>query len=166
MPSLNLSQQLSGHQDWVYGLAVSADSTRLASGSADGIARVWLAPAKPLATVVQLAVNSDEWAIVSNRGIFAASAESQKTLRWELTTPTSQPEKVIAKLADSKRLCDLLNEKPAPVPPVKPPTPPATGGPARPAGTAPGPASPTPKPAVKSPPTSKPDATGPAKKAN
>ena len=166
--SLTQNPPLAGNQDWVYSLALSPDGTRVASGSADGMVRLWAAPARPLATVVQIAPSSDQWAIVSSRGVFAASAETanSKALRWEFSTPTSQPDQVIARLADSKRLCVLLNEKPAaPAAPTPSPAPvpPKAGGPAKPAG--PGPAT-RPNTNARNSPTSKPDATSPPKKAN
>ena len=47
---------LRGHTDWVYGLALSADGTQLASASGDGTVKLWnAAEDKLLATLVQLA---------------------------------------------------------------------------------------------------------------
>jgi hypothetical protein len=46
-------RKLSGHQDWVYSLAISRDNKMVASGSWDGEVRLWnLADGKPLRTII------------------------------------------------------------------------------------------------------------------
>jgi len=70
-----VSGNLAGHADWVYRVAVSPDGSRFASGSADGTVKLWnVADNRLLATLVQLAPQSDGWAVVTALGYFNASA--------------------------------------------------------------------------------------------
>jgi len=92
-----LLASLPGHGDWVYGVAMSADGTRLASGSGDGAVRLWnLADNKLLATLVQLAPATDEWLIVTPQGYIAAS--SANDLQWKTQNVKTPPEQLRALL--------------------------------------------------------------------
>ncbi len=72
---------LAGHGDWVYGLAASPDGRRLASVAGDGTVKLWdLASHTLLATLAHLRPGSNEWAIVTARGYFAASGTN--TVQW------------------------------------------------------------------------------------
>ncbi len=83
---------LSGHTDWVYGLALTADGGMLASASADGTVKLWhTGENRLLATLVQVTPGTDEWLIVSSSGYLAAS--SLGPVQWRaanLTTPADQ----------------------------------------------------------------------------
>lgn len=77
-----LTASLTGHQDWVYCVALSPDETKLASGSADGTVKLWnAANGRLLATLVQLAPQKDDWLILASAGHFAAS--SPNLLQWK-----------------------------------------------------------------------------------
>lgn len=70
-----------GHADWVCGLAVSPDGTRIASGSLDGTVRLWNeTDGRALATFVQLTPGTDEWLIVTPPGYLASS--SAAAVKW------------------------------------------------------------------------------------
>jgi hypothetical protein len=89
---------LTGHDDWVYGVAASADGTRLATGSADGTVKLWTiaGPGNPehrlLATLIQLAPGADEWLAIAVQGYFAAS--SADAVSWKTANVTTPPEKL------------------------------------------------------------------------
>ena len=86
---------LSGHTDWVYGIAASPDNKRLASVSGDGTVKLWdLATNRLLATLVQLRSGSDDWAIVTSRGYCAASVPG--TVKWEAKGIQPTPEQLAA----------------------------------------------------------------------
>jgi WD40 repeat protein len=100
-----------GHSDWVCGLAVSPDGTRLASGSLDGTVRLWNeADGRLLATLVQLTPGTDEWIVATAPGFLSGS--SPEFLQWRakgiVTTPTdltaafNDPESVRKVLAGEK----------------------------------------------------------------
>ena len=90
--------QLDGHQDWVYGLAVSPDGSRLASGSADGTVRLWsTADNKLLATLVQAGPGPGAWAIVTPQGYFTAS--SADVVQWPSIAQRNDAGQVKALLA-------------------------------------------------------------------
>ncbi len=77
-----LIANLSGHQDWVYSVAISSDETGLASGSAAGTVKLWATKDnKLLATLVQLAPRTDEWLVMTTEGYFATS--SPGSLAWK-----------------------------------------------------------------------------------
>ena len=85
---------LSGHTDWVYRAAVTADGTKLASASADGSLRLWLpAEARPLATLVQLAPRSDQWLIATPPGYFAVAPGA--AVQWKAVGIAAPPEKLL-----------------------------------------------------------------------
>jgi WD40 repeat protein len=89
---------LAGHGDWVYGVALSADGSRLASASGDGTVKVWdLNDHALLATLAHVAPGADAWAIVSGKGYFAASSPAVVTWRWPGAAPAADK---LAALAD------------------------------------------------------------------
>jgi len=90
--------QLDGHQDWVYGLAVSPDGSRLASGSADGTVRLWTTvDNRLLATLVRAGPDPGAWAIVTPQGYFSAS--SAEVVQWQSATRRNDAGQVKAILA-------------------------------------------------------------------
>jgi WD40 repeat protein len=69
-----------GHADWVYGVASNAAGTKLASGGADGVVRLWnAAAAKPIATLAQLTPGGDSWIVITSQGCLNTSAPKQIT---------------------------------------------------------------------------------------
>ena len=102
---------LSGHQDWVYGAALSSDETRVAAGSGDGTVKLWnVADGRLLATLVQLAPGADRWLVITAQGYLATSepdslrwnAENLKTPPEELTQLLHKPESVEQTIAGEK----------------------------------------------------------------
>jgi WD40 repeat protein len=105
---------LRGHQDWVYGVAASADGSLVASGGADGTVNLWNGTArKQIATLIQLKPGADQWAILTQQGHFATSAPAK--IGWQsdgTAVPADQrktlveryhaPEKVRAALGGGK----------------------------------------------------------------
>lgn len=87
----------SGHQDWVYSVALSPDATRVASGSADGTVKVWnAADGKLLATLVQLAPRAEDWLIVTAQGYLATS--SAGAIQWKTTNVKTPVEEITGAL--------------------------------------------------------------------
>ncbi len=87
-----LIASLDGHGDWVYCVAVNADETRFASGSADGTVKLWGgADNKLLATFIQLTPRTDEWLVITPNGYLATS--SAGALEWK-TTNVPAPDKL------------------------------------------------------------------------
>ncbi len=84
-----LLASLTGDSDWVYGVAISDDGSRLASGSGDGTVKLWnLADNKLLATLVQLAPGTDKWVIVTSQGYMATSGlEAEEWKGENVSTP-------------------------------------------------------------------------------
>ncbi|MCY2995235.1 MAG: WD40 repeat domain-containing protein [Planctomycetota bacterium] len=88
-----LLANLSGHQDWVYAVAISSDETRLASGSADGTVKLWATKDnRLLATLVQLAPRTDEWLVMTTEGYFATS--SPGALAWKAENLSTPPDEL------------------------------------------------------------------------
>ncbi len=88
-----LIANLAGHEDWVYGVAVNADETKFASGSADGTVKLWnAADNRLLATFVQLTPRTDEWLILTVQGYLTSS--SVNALTWKTTDVKTSPEKL------------------------------------------------------------------------
>ena len=88
-----LTASLTGHQDWVYCVALSPDQAKLASGSADGTVKLWNAGnGRLLATLVQLAPQEDDWLILTSAGHFAAS--SPNFLQWKTAGSETLPEEL------------------------------------------------------------------------
>ena len=97
----NLVATLSGHGDWVYAVALSADGTKLASGSGDGTVKLWSAvDNKPLATLVQLSPRTDEWLAITAQGYHATS--SAGALQWKTANLTIPPEKITSLLQNAE----------------------------------------------------------------
>jgi hypothetical protein len=105
---------LRGHSDWVYGLALSADAKRFASASGDGTVKIWsTTDNKPLATLVQLAPNSDEWLIVAAAGWYAAS--NPEAVNWKAAHLDIVPDKLAA-LQNPEAVRQTLAGEPHPAP--------------------------------------------------
>ena len=154
-----LMASLTGHGDWVYCIAASADGSKFASGSADGTVKLWTgADNRPLATLVQLACGKEDWLILTAQGFFATSTPD--SLKWEPKATGSQPppsaEDFVAKYQNPEAVRNLLAGKPA-IPPPAPPKPSAARKPSpAPKPSAPGKASvpqekPKPSPELKKP---------------
>jgi WD40 repeat protein len=109
-----LLASLTGHGDWVYTAALSADETRLASGSGDGTIKLWnTADGKLLATLVQLAPRTEEWLIVTASGYLAAS--SVGNLQWKAENIATPPEKLTELLQKPELVQQAIaGNKPAP----------------------------------------------------
>jgi len=106
-----LLASLTGDSDWVYGLAINADGSKLASGSGDGTVRLWnLADNKLLATFIQLAPGTDKWLIVTAQGYMATSGlEADDWKAANVNTPADglkellqKPESVKQAIAGAK----------------------------------------------------------------
>jgi hypothetical protein len=105
-----LMSSLIGHGDWVYCVALSADGTYLASGSADGTVRLWnAAENRLLATFVQLAPGKDDWFILAQPGYFVASAPG--LIGWNQLNLKIEPEKLGELLGNPEAVRDLLAGK-------------------------------------------------------
>ena len=84
---------LSGHTDWVYGVALSPDGAKLATASADGTVKLWHTGENRLvATLVQVTPRTEEWMIVAVPGYLAAS--SLGPVQWRAANLTTPPDKV------------------------------------------------------------------------
>ncbi len=84
---------LTGHNDWVYGVALTPDGTVLASASGDGTVKLWrTAENRLLATLVQVAPRTDEWLIVAPPGYLAAS--SLGAVQWRAANLTTPPDQI------------------------------------------------------------------------
>jgi len=104
---------LSGHQDWVYALAASPDGARLASGSGDGTVKVWSAADNVLlATLIQVAPQSNEWVILTSKGHFTATSAVAESLRWKVVNPNVTPEELTVRLQDPDAVRSALAAKP------------------------------------------------------
>jgi WD40 repeat protein len=105
---------LAGHTDWVYGVAASADGSKIATASADGTVKLWnAADNRLLATLVQLAPRTDEWLIVAPPGYLAAS--SAGVLQWKTANVKTPPDKLAALLQNPPLVRQsLAGAKPAP----------------------------------------------------
>lgn len=101
---------LTGHQDWVYSLATSPDGTRLASGSGDGTVKIWnTADNALLATLIQTRPQSDEWVIVTPRGLFTATPAAAESLQWKMTNPNVTPAELAVRLQDPGAVRSVMN---------------------------------------------------------
>ncbi|MCR4413833.1 MAG: hypothetical protein NUV77_15545, partial [Thermoguttaceae bacterium] len=84
---------LAGHGDWVYGAALCADGTKLATASGDGTVKLWhTGENRLLATLVQLAPRTDEWIIVSAAGYLASGAPG--AIQWRAANLATPPDKI------------------------------------------------------------------------
>ena len=85
---------LVGHNSWVYRVALTADATKIASGSADGTVKLWTSNGwRLLATLIQLTPRTDQWLITTPAGYLATS--SPGAVQWRATglktPPTNSP---------------------------------------------------------------------------
>jgi len=79
------------HHDWVYAMALESEGKRLATASADGTVKLWDPVEKRLlATLVQLAPQSDQWLIVAEPGYVCTSAAGR--LAWRGVQGTQVPD--------------------------------------------------------------------------
>ena len=106
---------LSGHSSYIKSLAFSKDGMLMVSGSMDGTAKLWrVANGELMATLI--ALDEDDWAIVTPQGHFDASANGQKLMHWnvgsesvdlaQLKARYYQPG-LLAKLFKGERLRDV-----------------------------------------------------------
>ncbi|MEI7729044.1 MAG: hypothetical protein WCO56_05715 [Verrucomicrobiota bacterium] len=120
----NVQSSLSGHQDWVYSVAVSADGKKLASGSADGTVRLWnVTDNRLLATLVQLAPRVDDWFIITAFGFYDTSTPS--AIQWTPAATNTTPEQLVTLFRNAETVREALaggsgkppDPKPKPAPP-------------------------------------------------
>jgi len=96
-----------GHTDWVYCVASTPDGSRMASGSADGTVKLWnVADGKLLATLVQLAVGTDQWLIMTRSGYFATS--SPEALAWKTAGSPAPAKKFTDRYQNAKRVLEAI----------------------------------------------------------
>ncbi|HYW79250.1 MAG TPA: WD40 repeat domain-containing protein [Thermoguttaceae bacterium] len=106
---------LAGHDDWVYGFALSPDGTKFASGSGDGTVKLWNATdGKLLATLVQLTPRTDEWLITTEQGYLTIS--SSGALSWNAENTDTPVEEIAALFEKPDMVRDAIAGKK--VPPV------------------------------------------------
>ncbi len=104
-----LTASLTGHQDWVYCVALSPDQAKLASGSADGTVKLWnAANGRLLATLVQLGPQTDDWLILTWAGYFAAS--SPNVLQWKTAGSDTSPEELTDGLDNPDKVREVLTK--------------------------------------------------------
>jgi WD40 repeat protein len=97
-------------------LAVNADATRIASAGADGTVKIWsTAENKPLATLVQLAPNSDDWLTVTANGWYASS--KPEVVKWKADNPEIAPDRLAA-LQNAQAVQQTLAGEPPAAPPL------------------------------------------------
>jgi WD40 repeat protein len=100
---------LTGHGDWVYCVAMSADGTLFASGSADGTLKLWSGTEmRPLATLALLD-DKEGWLILTAPGYFAASTPA--AIGWDKLKLTLAPERLAELLAKPELVRDCLAGK-------------------------------------------------------
>ncbi len=88
--STRVRASLRGHTDWVYCATSTADGRLIATAGADGTVRLWEGiKGEPLATLVQLAPQTEQWIIVTTQGHFAAS--SPEKVAWRKTDGSQAP---------------------------------------------------------------------------
>ena len=110
---------LRGHTDWVYGVAVNAEGTQVASGGIDGTVKIWNeSDGKLLATLVQISARSDEWLILAADGNFTTS--SPDAIRWESQGAAVVPANLTAMTQNAEAVKKVLSWKPAASPTSKP----------------------------------------------
>jgi WD40 repeat protein len=84
---------LAGHAAWVHRVALTADASKLATGSADGTVKLWASDGwRLLATLVQLMPRSDEWLILTPAGHLATS--SPAAVQWRAAGLKTPPDKL------------------------------------------------------------------------
>ena len=113
-----------GHDDWVYCVAVSPDGAKLASGCADGTVKLWKTENnKLLATFVPVRPGSGQWALVTPRGAFCTSGSESVEFRKGDGTALSAD--AVNQLRNMEQVRQSLSGEPPPVPkkpkPLAPP---------------------------------------------
>jgi WD40 repeat protein len=87
-----IEKTFKAHTNWVTHMTLSPDEKLLASVSLDGTTRIWDAKeGLLLATLLQLAPQSDNWLIITSQGTFNASSP-------QVVTFYNQPDSVQANL--------------------------------------------------------------------
>jgi len=108
---------LTGHTDWVYGVALTADGTKLATGSADGTVKLWhTGENRLLATLVQATPRTEDWLIVAPPGYLAAS--SLGPVQWRAANLTTPPDKIPGILQKSELVVKAIAGEKLPPPAV------------------------------------------------
>jgi WD40 repeat protein len=109
----------SGHDDWVYRVALNSDGSKLASASADGTIKLWnAADGKLLATGLQLTPRTDEWLLVTPQGYLATSVPT--ALRWKTTNIKTPPDKLTSLFHRPELVRDAIAGNKVAPPPVVP----------------------------------------------
>ena len=105
---------LSGHTDWVYGVALTADGTMLASAGGEGTIKLWnTAENRLLATLVQVTPGTDEWLIVATPGYLAGSVG---VVQWRAANLTATPDQIRAALENPESVKKALAGEKLPPP--------------------------------------------------
>jgi WD40 repeat protein len=100
---------IGAHEDWVYCAALSSDDAKLATGSADGTVKLFNpASGRPLATLVQLAPQTDDWLILTSQGYFAAS--SPNAVQWKTSGADAPPKELTDGLDSPERVRETLSK--------------------------------------------------------
>jgi WD40 repeat protein len=98
---------LSGHADWVYAAALTADGGKLASASADGTVKLWhTGENRLLATLVQVAPRTEDWLIVAAPGYLVAN--SLAAVQWRAANLATPPDKIPAILQNAELVKKVL----------------------------------------------------------
>jgi len=109
---------LTGHNDWVYGVALAPDGSKLATASADGTVKLWhTGENRLLATLVQVTPRTEDWLIVATPGYVAAS--SLGTLQWRAANLTTPSDKIPAVLQSPELVKKALAGEKLPPPALK-----------------------------------------------
>lgn len=107
-----------GHTDWLYCVASNADGTRLVTGGADGLVKLFAGDGKLLATFVHLASRTERWLVLSVPGYFDGSEPA--AVEWKTPAPlTGKPGQVTEKLRQGDLLRQVLAGKTVPPPALK-----------------------------------------------
>jgi WD40 repeat protein len=109
---------LTGHTDWVYGVALSPDGAKLATASADGTVKLWHTGENRLvATLVQVTPRTEEWLIVAIPGYLAAS--SLGPVQWRAANLTTPPDKIPGVLQNPELVKKAIAGEKLPPPALK-----------------------------------------------
>jgi WD40 repeat protein len=108
---------LTGHTDWVYGVALTADGATLATAGADGTVKLWhTGENRLLATLVQVTPRTDEWLIVAATGHVVTS--SPGSVQWRATNLTTPPDQIPAIVQNAELVKKTLAGEKLPPPAV------------------------------------------------
>ncbi len=109
---------LSGHADWVYGVALSPDGKTLATASGDGTVKLWhTGENRLLATLVQVTPRTEEWLIVAAPGYLAASPAA--ALQWRAANLATPPDKIPGAVQNPELVKKAMAGEKVPPPAVK-----------------------------------------------